>query len=68
MPGGKIIDINFELRQNKITNEEILDLLYSKVNELIKENQIKKMNKKSLKIKTMNWLIKIINLRKIMMK
>ena len=51
MPGGKIIDINFELRQNKITNEEILDLLYSKVNELIKENQIIKNEQKILKNK-----------------
>lgn len=46
MPGGKIIDINLELIENKIGKEELIENLYITINELIKENQLIKNEQK----------------------
>ena len=42
MPGGKNIDINFELVENKIKKEDLLDKIYLVINELSKENKLLK--------------------------
>ena len=46
MPGGKIIDINLELIENKIGKEELIENLYITINELMKENQLIKNEQK----------------------
>ena len=38
MPGGKIIDINLELKENKINKEELIEKLFLIVNDLLTEN------------------------------
>lgn len=40
MPGGKNININFELNENKIKKEDLLDKIYLIVNKLSQENQL----------------------------
>lgn len=40
MPGGKIIDINFELLENKIEKNDLIEKLYSTVDKLLKENNL----------------------------
>ena len=49
MPGGKIIDINLELKENKIKKEDLLEKLYLTVNELLKENKLIKEEQKLIK-------------------
>ena len=39
MPGEKIIDINFELKEEKIKNEELMNILYEMVNDLNEDNK-----------------------------
>ena len=40
MPGGKNININFELNENEIKKEDLLDKIYLIVNKLSQENQL----------------------------
>jgi len=40
MPGGKIIDINFELKENKIEKDNLIQKLYESVDTLLKENKL----------------------------
>jgi hypothetical protein len=47
MPGKKIFEINFELKELKIEQENIIEKLYSKVEQLIKENQLIKAELKN---------------------
>ncbi len=49
VPGGKLIDINFKLIGNKIKKEDLIEKLFSIVEELFKENKKMKeeINKKN---------------------
>ena len=62
MPGGKIIEINFDLKEKKIGQKNIMKKLYSKVEELIKENQLIKteLNNKNYEIENLKNNFKII--------
>ena len=47
MPGGKNIDINFQLVENKIKKEDLLDKIYLVINALSKENKLLKEEMKN---------------------
>lgn len=46
---GKTVDINFELKETKLSQEKIIDGLSSKVEELLKENQLIKNEQEKIK-------------------
>ena len=54
MPGEKIIDINFELKEEKIKNEELMNILYEMVNDLNEDNKKIKEEIKNLKNENYN--------------
>ena len=54
MPGGKIIDIVFELRKLKLKNEYLIKQLNSVVTNVIKENEVMKNEIKMIKEKLNN--------------
>ena len=54
MPGGKIIDIVFELRKHKLKNEYLIKQLNSVVKNVIKENEVMKNEIKMIKEKLNN--------------
>ena len=54
MPGGKIIDIVFELRKLKLKNEYLIKQLNSVVKNVIKENEVMKNEIKMIKEKLNN--------------
>jgi len=71
IPGGKNIDIHFELFENKIEKEDMIETLYSTVVKLVEENKlIKEENKlikeenKSIKERLKNLEEFIFNLKK----
>jgi len=71
IPGGKNIDIHFELFENKIEKEDMIETLYSTVVKLVEENKlIKEENKlikeenKSIKERLKNLEEFIYNLKK----
>ena len=49
MPGGKNIEINFNLIENKIEKEDLIENLYSVVTQLLKENKLIKEENKLIK-------------------
>ena len=49
MPGGKIININFELKENKIEKDNLIRKLYEAVDSLLKENKLIKEEQNSLR-------------------
>ena len=40
MPGGKLVDIKFELKENKIEKDDLIQKLYETVDTLLKENKL----------------------------
>ena len=49
MPGDKIIDISFELKEKKVKNEELIEQLYEIVNHISEENEMIKGEINNLK-------------------
>ena len=49
MPGGKNIEINFNLTENKIKKEDLIENLYSVVTQLLKENKLIKEENRLIK-------------------
>ena len=54
MPGGKNIEINFNLIENKIEKEDLIENLYSVVTQLLKENKLIKEENKIIKERLKN--------------
>ena len=49
MPGGKVIDVDFKLNEEKIKKEELINQLYDTVNQLTEENKLMKIEINNLK-------------------
>ena len=62
IPGGKLIDIDFNLIGNKIKKEDLIEKLFSIVRDLLKENKLMKdeFNKKNNEIEKINNEIKYL--------
>lgn len=54
MPGEKVIDINFELKEEKLKKEDLMNQIYEIITELTEENKVIKDEIKNLKIENNN--------------
>ena len=63
MPGGKIIDINFELKKKRIAQENLMQNLYSKLEELLNENKKMKNDQDIIKKELINKNKELENLK-----